>query len=112
MKLSTSFLRHTLIAAILTCAASAQAITLVQPNAGGGKLMLTGTTCPKPGFAVLKQAYSFVTNGSAIFGCWTLMDGMIHISWDNGVRSIFEVDSFTVQDEPARVSPVRPSRAL
>ena len=112
MKLLPSLLRHALTAAALVGAYNAHALTLIQPNVAGGKMVLTGTTCPKPGFAVLKQAYSFTPNGSAIFGCWTMMDGMVHISWDNGVRSVFEVDSFTVQDEPARVSPARPSRAL
>lgn len=107
MKSYPSLFRGLLAASILVCALSAQAITLVQPNTGGGNIVLTGNTCPKPGFAMLKQAYTYISNGNSHFGCWTVMDGLIHISWDNGNRSIFAVDSFTVKEEAVKSKPVR-----
>lgn len=107
MKILPYLFRYTLAAAILATTVSAQAITLIQPNTGGGNIVLTGNPCPKPGFAMLKQAYTYISTGQSHFGCWTVMDGLIHISWDNGNRSIFAVDSFTVKEEAVKSKPVR-----
>ena len=72
----------------------AQADTWVMANNGGGQIVLTDRKCK--GYPNLNEAYSY-TNSVYLDGCWTLIDGKVHIAWGhNQGRRVYEINDFTV----------------
>lgn len=95
-------MRKLLLALIpLLQATAACAESWERPNTGGGKLVLTDRKCPRPGYPGLYAAYTYLSNGNVVHGCWVTLDGKNHVSWDNGERSVFEINSFTYVPGPA-----------
>ena len=79
-----------LIAAL--AAAPALADTWAMPNKGGGEIVLTERSCPN-GKGLLR-VYGYLADGKAIFGCWTVLDGMVHVVWDDGSRYTYPIENF------------------
>jgi len=68
----------------LMIATTAQAETWVMPNNGNGEITLTGNRCKFDGGAYpsLRHAYTWTTS-MYMEGCWALIDGNVHITWEN-----------------------------
>lgn len=70
----------------------AYADTWVMNNAGGGQIVLTDRLCK--GQKHLYYAYSH-SDRSFLEGCWALMDGKVHIAWDQKVgRRVYDKNDF------------------
>ena len=103
-------MKKLLFCAALLCATYAQALTWEQPNQAGGKIVLTDRACPRAGAEKLFEAYTFEANGNFGAGCWILLDGLVHIVWDGGGRSVFPVRAFTLGAAPS-AAPAAPATA-
>ena len=101
-------------AKLLLCLALAQhsftasAATWQLPNQAGGQIVLTDTDCLRRGFDPLLQAYGYAADGSAELGCWAVLDGLVHVSWANGSRSIYPMDGFVAK--PGTIKPYTPGQ--
>ena len=73
----------------------AQADTWVMPNNGGGQVVLTDRACK--GYKNLYEAYTY-TNNIYIDGCWALVDGKVHVAWNNQGRRVYEMNDFVAGD--------------
>ncbi len=85
--------------------AAAHADTLEQPNQAGGKIVLTTRACDKPDATLLLEAYTYEASGAMRAGCWVMLDGLIHIVWQGGGRSVFPFASFSRPPSPAPIKP-------
>ena len=73
----------------------AQADTWVMPNNGGGQVVLTDRACK--GYKNLYEAYTY-TNSVFLEGCWALVDGKVHVAWNNQGRRVYEMNDFVAGD--------------
>ena len=84
----------------LVLALNANAESWVMPNEGGGEITLTSSTCTADNgaYPALKKAYAW-TNKIYFEGCWTVIDGNVHVVWmaPNGSRprNVYPISSFT-----------------
>jgi hypothetical protein len=83
----------------------AQADTWVMPNQGGGQVVLTDRLCQ--GYKNLYYAYTY-TDRVFLDGCWRLLDGKIHIVYENGEKRVYEASDFT----PDEVTPKKKGQPL
>lgn len=85
-----------LLLILLLAAGMAQADTIAtMRNQAGGFIYLTNTQtkdCKPEGRVV----YATSDGGGSTWGCWFLIDDMIHVAWDAGGTSAFKVTSFTL----------------
>jgi hypothetical protein len=90
-------MKHLIIAASLI-STPALADSWAMPNRAGGEIVLTDRQCP--GHKSLNQAYNYSDSGKSESGCWTVIDGMVHVVWD-GVkgRYTYPIDSFYVKSK-------------
>ena len=85
-----------LIAAL--AAAPAFADSWAMPNRAGGEIVLTDRKCP--GYKSLLQAYNYSDTGSSQTGCWTVIDDMVHVVWDDSKRRYtYPLDNFYVKSK-------------
>jgi hypothetical protein len=61
-------------------------------NAGGGSIALTDITCTKVVSTFV--AYTYISNGKSLLGCWTADDQRVFIFWDDGDTRSYPLDSF------------------
>lgn len=91
------------VAVLMTgCAARAQGNVLVSPNEDGGQITLTMRDCVTDGknftqeYPTLRQAYTFGTKTPYLEGCWTLIDGNVHVVYfHNNTRRVYPLSGFT-----------------
>jgi hypothetical protein len=95
-----------LIVAVL-CAVSfnAMADTWTMPNHGGGQIVLTDRKCK--GYSKLLEAYSYTGKGYWE-GCWTVIDGKVHVAWEGNERRVYDISDF----KPDEVTPKKKGSAL
>jgi hypothetical protein len=90
--------------ALLSAVTVVKAETWVMPNQGGGEITLTAQACKVDGgrYESLRHAYSW-TNQIYFEGCWSLIDGNIHIIWvhSDGTRNrrVYSLNSFSKKGE-------------
>ena len=85
-----------LIAALIS--APALADSWAMPNQAGGEIVLTDRPCP--GHPKLLSAYNYSSGGRSQSGCWTVIDDMVHVIWDDsGRRYTYSLDSFYVKSK-------------
>lgn len=88
--------RLLLIAALV--AAPAMADSWAMPNQAGGEIVLTDRRCP--GYKNLLEAYNYNKGGQSQSGCWTVIDNMVHVVWDDSPRRYtYSLDSFYVKSK-------------
>jgi hypothetical protein len=93
-------MKKLLVALGLVLSITAHAESWVMPNQGGGEITLTDRQCEADNgaYPALKKAYSW-TNKIYFDGCWTVIDGNIHVVWmlPNGTRprNVYPIGSFT-----------------
>lgn len=91
-------------AALLLVATAAEAATYTSPNKMGGEIVLTDRECSVGGRTIngLREAYSFMRDGTSIQGCWAVQDGYVHVRWQNpdgtGSTSVYRLDSFVKRE--------------
>lgn len=74
---------------------------LVSPNNDGGEITLTMRDCEYKGvnytqqYPNLRQAYTYGNKTPYLEGCWTLIDGNVHlIYFHNNTRRVYPLDGF------------------
>lgn len=89
-----------LLAAIsMLFALNAYAESWVMSNKGGGEITLTKRQCELNGkiYPNLNEAYTW-TNQLFISGCWSVIDGNVHIVWafsdGSGSRNVYPIANF------------------
>ena len=81
-----------LLAVLLTALSfSANADTWVMANNGGGQIVLTDRLCQ--GYKHVYYAYTH-TPQFYMDGCWALMDGKVHVVWENKQRRVYDMNDF------------------
>ena len=89
---------------LLSVLTSVKAETWVMPNQGGGEITLTNKQCTADNGAYpsLRHAYSW-TNQIYFEGCWSLIDGNVHIVWvfkdGSRERRVYQAVSFSKKGE-------------
>ena len=95
--------RLLLIAAL--AAAPALADTWTMPYHGGGQIVLTDRKCK--GYSKLLESYSYTGKGYWE-GCWTVIDGKVHVAWEGNERRVYDISDF----KPDEVTPKKKGSAL
>ena len=85
-----------MIAPALACAD----IVATSPNTGGGQIVLTDNQAGCP--SGMKQAFARVPGGSAIFGCWTIMEGFVQVRYADGDSRLYNADNFVMGQKYAK----------
>jgi hypothetical protein len=74
---------------------------LVSPNEDGGQITLTMRDCVTGGknftqeYPNLRLAYTYGNKTPYIEGCWTLIDGNVHVLYfHNNTRRVYSLDGF------------------
>lgn len=85
--------------ALLSVLTNAKAESWVMPNTSGGEITITNQKCKLGNgeYGSLNHAYTW-TNQVYLEGCWTIVDGNVHVLWDlkNGSqRRVYKPTDFT-----------------
>ena len=87
----------------------AHADTWVMGNQGNGQIVITDRLCK--GFKHIYYAYSY-SDKAFLEGCWALMDGKVHIEWNERVgRRVYEMNDF-IPDQVVPKNPKQQGTAL
>lgn len=92
-------MKKLLIALGLLLSVNAYAESWVLRNNGGGEITLTKRQCELGGkvYPNLNEAYTW-TNQLFIQGCWSVIDGNVHIVWafsdGSGTRNVYPIANF------------------
>lgn len=87
-------MKKLLMAALLALSLNVNAEVIAEmPNKGGGKIVLTDTTCPNSNLWI---SYSYTQSGHTFMGCWTTSGDRVMIDWSGDIRS-YPADAFTVK---------------
>jgi hypothetical protein len=80
-------MKRLLLVALLTLSLNVNATVVAEMvNQGGGTIALTDAKCTKVQNTFV--AYSYITSGQSLLGCWTSEGNRIFILWnDNDLRS-------------------------
>jgi hypothetical protein len=73
---------------------TALADTFAMPNQAGGEIVLSDRACSDKKGKGLSEAYNYSSGGRYMEGCWTVIDGMVHVVWFDGTRYTYSIDSF------------------
>ena len=84
-------MKRLLIAVLAVLSLSANADTWVMNNNGGGQIVLTDRKCQ--GYKYLYYAYSH-TPKAYFDGCWAILDGKVHVSWEGNERRVYNLNDF------------------
>lgn len=102
-------MKHLLIAvtaALLTIGVAHANDEYSMPNKAGGEIRLTAAKCPTKGKENWSVMYAFSSGGGATYGCWFIVNTLVHVSWEDGTNSIFRANDFT------RVPSSKPSKGV
>ena len=95
-------LRSILAVCTVAVCVNAEAQVLVSPNNDGGEIVLTMRDCEADGvnytkqYPHLRQAYTYGDRTPYREGCWTLIDGNVHVLYfHNNSRRVYPMDGFT-----------------
>ena len=80
-------MKRLLLAVLLTLSLNASAAVVAEMvNQGGGTIALTDAKCTKVQNTYV--AYSYISSGQSLLGCWTSEGNRVFILWnDNDLRS-------------------------
>jgi hypothetical protein len=87
---------------LLMLSGQAQADSWEQTNTSGGRIVLTDRQCDEGKYKNLLEAYAYTSTGTMEQGCWGPLDGKVHISWNQGKRSVYSMDGFVPGRENKR----------
>lgn len=90
-----------LLATLLLVPTLASAQVLYLNNKGGGEIVLTTRDCVHQGkkYDNVKHAYSWTPEIGKLDGCWTVVDGNVHMIYfaDGSIR-VYPLDNFRRRD--------------
>lgn len=88
-----------LIVMLATIGYASPALTqvFVMPNKGGGEITLTARPCVISGETIdgLREAYTWSPASPHQQGCWTVVDGMVHVIYlKTRERMVYPIEHF------------------
>jgi hypothetical protein len=86
-----------LLIALLMAPSMAMSQVFVVPNKGGGEITITTRPCIVKGqnHSELREAYTWSPSSPYEKGCWTIIDGMVHILFlDTNNRRVYPIEEF------------------
>jgi len=92
-----------LLAALLTLSLNASAAVVAETvNQGGGTIALTDVKCTRIQNTFI--AYTYISNGQSLLGCWTSEGNRIFIHWNDGDLRSYPLEGFRQAGGRARNS--------
>jgi hypothetical protein len=86
-------MKRLLLAALLTLSLNVNAAVVAEAvNAGGGSIALTDLKCTSIQNTFI--AYTYISNGKSLMGCWTSESNRIFIQWNDGDLRSYPIDMF------------------
>ncbi len=70
----------------------AYADSLAARNQAGGEIVITDRKCPDQ--PKLLEAYTHLSTGKYLAGCWAVVDDAVHVVWKDGDRSVYPIQAF------------------
>lgn len=92
MKTPTKILLVAGLAAALSYCHPAHADSWAVRNQGGGEIVITDRRCPDQ--PKLLEAYTHLSTGKYLAGCWAVIDDAVHVVWKDGDRSVYPLGAF------------------
>lgn len=92
MKTQTKILLVIGLAAAISSCHPAWADSWAVPNKGGGEIVITDRKCPD--HPKLLEAYTHLSTGKYLGGCWAVIDDAVHVVWKDGDRSVYPLEAF------------------
>lgn len=80
-----------LLLALALVSCNALADSWAMKNDGGGQIVLTDRKCQ--GYKSLFYAYTY-TGRTYSDGCWTILDGKVHVVWEDKARRVYNISDF------------------
>ncbi len=79
--------------ALLTLSLNVNAAVVAEAvNAGGGSIALTDVKCTSIPNTFI--AYTYISNGKSLIGCWAAESGRVFIQWNDGDLRSYPLDMF------------------
>ena len=79
--------------ALLTLSLSVNATVVAEAvNQGGGSIALTDLKCTTIQNTFI--AYTYISNGKSLMGCWTSESNRVFIQWNDGDLRSYPIDMF------------------
>lgn len=95
-------MKHLIAAVLVATSISAHALEFAMPNKAGGEIRLTTAQCPDRD-TTWYVMYSYSPTGGVSYGCWFASDGMVHVAWKDGEKSVFKASNFkSVGNQPSK----------
>lgn len=88
-----------ILSLLLACGAANAAEYWSAPTKEGGEIVLTQSRTEKCGDYLLSM-YIVTADQRVAYGCWVLMDGRIHVRYDDGDRMAYDLKHWTKKGTP------------
>jgi hypothetical protein len=86
-------MKKLLLVALLTLSLNVSAAVVAETvNQGGGTIALTDVKCAKVPSTFV--AYTYISSGQSLLGCWTSEGGRVFIQWNDGDLRSYPIDGF------------------
>ena len=86
-------MKRLLLAALLILSLNVNAAVVAEAvNAGGGSVVLTDLKCTSIQNTLI--AYTYISNGKSLMGCWTSEGNRVFIQWNDGDLRSYPIDMF------------------
>ena len=79
---------------ILSLNVSVAGVVAEVVNQGGGSIALTDIKCKNTPNTFI--AYTYISNGKSLLGCWAADDYRVFVRWDDGDVRSYPLDSFSL----------------
>ena len=77
----------------MTLSLNASAAVVAETNNdGGGRIALTDLKCTRIQNTFI--AYTYISNGKSLMGCWTSESDRVFIQWNDGDLRSYPIDTF------------------
>lgn len=87
-------MKKLLLAMLLSCSIVQAEEVGRMPNKGGGYIVLVSEKCNDTSM----MAYTFVSSGSVVVGCWSVLNREILVRWNDGDTKIYNPDGLVLSD--------------
>ena len=92
-------MKKLLLSLMLVCGAVNAAEYWTAPTKEGGEIVLSKDRTTKCG-DVLYSMYIVTVGQKVISGCWTVMEGRVHVRYDDGDRMAYDLNIWTQKGTP------------
>jgi hypothetical protein len=91
-------MKKIIIALMLISGSASAEQWMVSKNKDGGDIVLTGYSS-KDCEDYQRRMYIAAVDGTAFYGCWSLLNEKFHIRMDSGERAIYDLNGWKLKGE-------------